>query len=935
MAEDAKELAGGLESINSGQNGREVGKQHGKTLFVTHLPYAVTNTDLVTFFSDVGPLRRAFVVTDRETKKSKGLGYVTYTDSEDAERALQQLQGASIDGSRRHIQLEWADRRPSNNDGRSSKTSDDLQSKPHVGPSQAGRRQNLLERDPDAVRTIVVSGLAACNPQADTKTVYKRMRKVGDVEHVEFKELDGSPSSDVALVRFRTPNHAMEAVTKLHAHQFKGAQLSVGLKKRLDGALRLEQHMRPDTLHKQKSLKRKVEEMNQDAWKIGQNPIGLNRESRVIVRNLPFDITMEDLRAIFLPYGPIYDITLPTKPEDSNSESSRGRGFAFVWFVSRSDASRAMESVNGVSLRRGAAEQAALKKAKGKKGRDAAKQALEKAQMSAQPARPVAVDWAISQKDWLSRAEEEQAEIGDSKGTSSKRAHSETESEDDSDEDEASSENESDSETSESDEDSTDQKGDDSAGENDDDRPQNRMADTESGTILFIRNLPYQATEEELKELFRSFGPLRYAKITMDPTTKRSRGTGFVCFWKRESADAALRESDLVQRETAASSLLDSKIARSNPFSAPSVMTADPSAPLVSKFTLHGRVLHVARAVTREHASKLETASRKTREKGDNRNTWLLREGVPLPNTPLSKLLSEKEVDRRLQSFSIRRAQLGANPSLHVSKTRLAVHQLPLFVTDKMLKRMALYALRAFTDEVKRGEREDLDDDEKADKTMSANIKDTDQDPAKKRPPPSLVIQSKVVRQNERVDPMTGKGRSRGYGFLEMRSYTHALKVLRWANGNKGLGELLTTWWKEDLAKQVSALKSEKQLSEEQRLYLKRMDNMLQTLEEEGSKAIKSEVRGTLRIEFSIENVTTVRKRVMRQSEAREKRVKRQKLETRPASSESVPPPERYAAQSRSAQTANPMQENKHQRKSLGSLIGKKRKERKRKHSGA
>ena len=51
---------------------------------------------------------------------------------------------------------------------------------------------------------------------------------------------------------------------------------------------------------------------------------------------------------------------------------------------------------------------------------------------------------------------------------------------------------------------------------------------------------------------FRAFGPLRYARITMDKVTGRSRGTGFACYWKTESADAAIAESERVAQETGA-----------------------------------------------------------------------------------------------------------------------------------------------------------------------------------------------------------------------------------------------------------------------------------------------------------------------------------------------------------------------------------------------
>lgn len=837
--------------------------KHGNTLFVTRIPYTVTNTDLETFFSDVGPLRRAFVVTDKSTRQSKGVGYVTYTDAGDAEKALEKLQGASIDGSKRHIQLQWAEQKPSKNNASTAAREEG------AAASNAPKRRSgaaLPERDPDAVRTIVVSGLAKCSPAADEKSIYKRARKIGDVESVKFAQDGETVSKDVALVVFRTPNHAMQAVPKLHAHQFKGAQLSVELKRKLDGALRRELHMRDETREKHKSRQDQIERFTGTAW---PSTVGhLSRDSRLIIRNLPFDMTVEDLRAVFLPYGALYDVTVPTKDEPENkSKSPRGRGFAFVWFVSKSDAAKAMQAVNGVELRHGAAEQALLKKAKGKKGRDAAKEALDNVRKQAQPARLVAVDWSLSQKDWLSQSEADAS-------ISLKRPRDD---DDDDDEDLGPDEDEDGDESEEEDDESVNENDDEeeSASNMDEDEQDNepttppKLAPPEAGTTLFVRNVPYQATEQELKDLFRSFGPLRYARITMDPATKRSRGTGFLCYWKKESADALLREAAMVQNETSASSLGDKQLA-SNPFSVPSVITADPSAPMVARFTLHGRVLHVVRAVTRETASQLEESGRKSREKGDKRNTWLLREGVPLPNTPLASSLSEAEIERRQRSFSVRRAQLGANPSLHVSKTRLAVHQLPLFVSDKMLKRLALHAVRAFNAEAKAGERPDLDADEKADTTLSPNAKEHTSDP--KRPPPSVVVQSKVVLQNERADPLTGRGRSRGYGFLEMRSFQHSLKVLRWCSGNKEVPVLLSAWWKEDLTKMLAKLKDDN--SDEARLRAKRVHAALDALDQGG----KSAARGVLRVEFSIENITTVRKRVLRQEQARENAAKRRRV---------------------------------------------------------
>lgn len=54
----------------------------------------------------------------------------------------------------------------------------------------------------------------------------------------------------------------------------------------------------------------------------------------------------------------------------------------------------------------------------------------------------------------------------------------------------------------------------------------------------------------KLRFRFRAFGPLRYARITIDHATGRGRGTGFACFWNKEDADKALAQSDVLKAET-------------------------------------------------------------------------------------------------------------------------------------------------------------------------------------------------------------------------------------------------------------------------------------------------------------------------------------------------------------------------------------------------
>ncbi|HWI63140.1 MAG TPA: RNA-binding protein [Symbiobacteriaceae bacterium] len=52
---------------------------------------------------------------------------------------------------------------------------------------------------------------------------------------------------------------------------------------------------------------------------------------------------------------------------------------------------------------------------------------------------------------------------------------------------------------------------------------------------IFVGNLPWATTDEDLHELFSQFGEVKRAKIVIDRETNRSRGFGFV---DMEEADA-------------------------------------------------------------------------------------------------------------------------------------------------------------------------------------------------------------------------------------------------------------------------------------------------------------------------------------------------------------------------------------------------------------
>ena len=56
---------------------------------------------------------------------------------------------------------------------------------------------------------------------------------------------------------------------------------------------------------------------------------------------------------------------------------------------------------------------------------------------------------------------------------------------------------------------------------------------------LYVGNLPYTATEEELRSIFEEHGPTTSVAVIMDRETGRSRGFGFVEFETDAAAAAA------------------------------------------------------------------------------------------------------------------------------------------------------------------------------------------------------------------------------------------------------------------------------------------------------------------------------------------------------------------------------------------------------------
>jgi RNA recognition motif-containing protein len=67
-------------------------------LFVAGLSYSMTDSALSNLFAEYGTVTSAQIITDRETNRSKGFGFVEMSSEDESKKAIQGLNGKEVDG---------------------------------------------------------------------------------------------------------------------------------------------------------------------------------------------------------------------------------------------------------------------------------------------------------------------------------------------------------------------------------------------------------------------------------------------------------------------------------------------------------------------------------------------------------------------------------------------------------------------------------------------------------------------------------------------------------------------------------------------------------------------------------------------------------------------------------------------------------------------
>ena len=465
---------------------------------------------------------------------------------------------------------------------------------------------------------------------------------------------------------------------------------------------------------------------------------------KLIVRNLPWSINEpKQLARLFMSYGKVKYATLP------KCKPGLSPGFGFVVLRGEQNAEKAIAQVNGKSI----------------------------------DGRALAVDRAVDKDSWeaqrhvgygesdRSSSVAEDAKVDSDQGSANESANPQLKA--------AASEASSDagSDAWESGSCSADSSSGSSHGPSRDDV---------SGT-LFVRNLPFTATDELLFDHFnKTFGPLRYARIVLDQETERSKGTGFVCFrnkvdaWKCLRVAPKTREQGVARGNTGAKALPNASLLQD--------MTVDPQ----GRFTMQDRVMQISQAVGKDEVHRITTQRKAVgaAQDRDKRHLYLLSEGSVPAGSPLHAALSHSEIRMREQNLKQRQTMMRNNPSLYLSLTRLSVRNVARQMTAKDMKALARQAVVAFAKDVKEGRRDPLSKEEVS--RDREQMKDAER--ARRLKAKGIVKQAKIVYEGNA--DKTGKensleGQSRGFGFIEYSSHRWALMGLRWLNGYRA--ELPTT----------------------------------------------------------------------------------------------------------------------------------------------
>ena len=172
----------------------------------------------------------------------------------------------------------------------------------------------------------------------------------------------------------------------------------------------------------------------------------------------------------------------------------------------------------------------------------------------------------------------------------------------------------------------------------------------EEGREVFVKNLPYDVEANELKEIMSQFGIVEKVLINRERISGHSKGTAFVIFKLKDSAQLSCRQS--------------------------------------LKLKVHDQYAEIMPALRKKDILDREKAKQEKRAK-DSRNLYLLKEGLIMAGSPAAKGVSQSDMSQRLR-LEQRSNEILKNFNRFVARDRLTIHNIPQSYTNEDLRKMII-----------------------------------------------------------------------------------------------------------------------------------------------------------------------------------------------------------------------------------------------------
>ncbi len=343
-------------------------KDQRRSLFVRSLPASVTTERLTEYFSESFPLKHATVVLDPQTKVSKGFGFVTFADAEDAQAAIAQFNNSELDGRKIKVELAESRHRDHEDGGKSGPNATAVQLRAQREKSKGDNQQQpkLIVRNlPWSIKTGEDLALLfrsygkvkhAVVPKKGPRVQYGfgivilRGRKNAEkaLAGINGKEVDGRTLAVDWAVDKETWEEQKDAVADeqqadSEAAMVKGAKVdpkdpqgvehaegdsdSGDVSGDDDGIHHLDAEV--DLSHLTSDLDGSVDEEDEEE----EDQHDTRNDTTVFIRNLPYSTDDDILKEHFSTFGPVRYARVVY-----DQETERPRGTAFVCFFNEEDA---------------------------------------------------------------------------------------------------------------------------------------------------------------------------------------------------------------------------------------------------------------------------------------------------------------------------------------------------------------------------------------------------------------------------------------------------------------------------------------------------------------------------------------------------------------------------------------------------------------------